>query len=64
MRLLQRYLRACADAASTGDHGRRSPWHDWAEQRFHAANVERAALLAAGDPSPPPSILALMGLGA
>lgn len=59
VRLLQRYLRSCAEGDDpTADR----PWSGWADQRFHAANVERARMLALGDPSPPPAILRLMGM--
>ena len=38
--------------------------HTGALNAFHdAINVERAAMLAAGDPSPPPSMLARLGMG-
>ena len=59
---LQAYLRSCVDAAGDPAAATDGPWSDWADQRFHESNVERAAMLAAGDPSPPPSILTLMGL--
>ncbi|MFT7609423.1 MAG: glyoxylase-like metal-dependent hydrolase (beta-lactamase superfamily II) [Candidatus Aldehydirespiratoraceae bacterium] len=55
VRELQQYLRSLL-APGEG------PWDRWANQRFHVANIERAAMLAAGDPAPPPSILALMGI--
>lgn len=58
VRMLQAYLRGVASGVL--DDG---PWREWSNQRFHAANVERAARLAAGDPSPPPTILRLMGIG-
>ena len=61
VRTLQEYLRACADAGSI-DAMADGPWSAWADQRFHPANVERAAMLAAGDSAPPPTILSLMGL--
>jgi cyclase len=59
---LQAYLRACVDAAGDLSAMAEGPWQTWADQRFHESNVERAAMLDAGDPSPPPSILTLMGL--
>ncbi|GJM39501.1 MAG: hypothetical protein DHS20C19_28680 [Acidimicrobiales bacterium] len=58
IRELQRYLRAVAEGTADA-----AEWADWGNQRFHPANVERAASLAAGDPSPPPTILRLMGIG-
>lgn len=57
VRRLQTYLRALG-----GDSPDDGPWTEWSNQRFHPANVERAARLAAGDPSPPPAILRLMGI--
>lgn len=60
---LQAYLWACAEA--DGDVARlaEGPWSTWADRHFDAVNVERAAMLAAGDPSVPPSMLRLVGLG-
>lgn len=59
---LQRYLQAVIDAG--GDPARlgRGPWDDWSGSAYHAINVERAAMLAAGDMAPPPSMLRLLGL--
>jgi cyclase len=60
---LQAYLRACTtadgDPAAIGP----GPWDGWVDRRFDAVNVERAALLARGDPSTPPAMLRLLGLG-
>jgi len=62
VRDLQTYLAACIDAG--GDVARlgSGPWDTWRARHFDPINVERAALLAAGDPSPPPSMLRLLGL--
>jgi len=59
---LQAYLWACAEA--NGDPGRLAggPWEHWSDRHLDAINVERAAMLAAGDPSVPPSMLRLLGL--
>ncbi len=62
LRDLQRYFTACIDAAGDIAKLGRGPWDDWAAQEFHPINVERAAMLAAGDPSPPPSMLRLLGM--
>jgi cyclase len=62
VRALQSYLRACVAADGDPEAIPEGAWSEWADQRFHISNVERAAMLAAGDPSPPPSVLALMGL--
>lgn len=63
VRMQQDYLRACVAADGRPDQLTDGPWAQWANPEFGAANIERAAMMAAGDPSPPPSILALMGLG-
>jgi glyoxylase-like metal-dependent hydrolase (beta-lactamase superfamily II) len=59
---LQAYLWACAEA--NGDPGRLAggPWEHWSDRHLDVINVERAAMLAAGDPSVPPSMLRLLGL--
>lgn len=59
---LQAYLWACGEA--NGDVSRLAdgPWTAWADRHFDAVNVERAAMLAAGDHSVPPSMLRLVGL--
>jgi hypothetical protein len=59
---LQAYLYACSDAA--GDPGAipDGPWDAWSDRHLDAVNVERAALLAAGDHRVPPSMLRLIGL--
>jgi glyoxylase-like metal-dependent hydrolase (beta-lactamase superfamily II) len=63
VRALQGYLRACA--AADGDPGRigPGPWDGWTDREHDAVNVERAALVAAGDEDAvPPSMLRLAGL--
>ena len=63
VRDLQAYLRACADAE--GDPGRigPGPWEDWSDREHDVVNVERAALVAAGDvDAVPASMLRLAGL--
>jgi glyoxylase-like metal-dependent hydrolase (beta-lactamase superfamily II) len=62
VRAQQDYLRACVAAAGRADDLADGPWSGWASTELTPANVERAALLAAGDDSPPPAILTLMGL--
>jgi hypothetical protein len=59
---LQAYLWACSEA--NGDVARLAtePWQTWTDRHLDAVNVERAAMLAAGDPSVPPSMLRLLGL--
>jgi len=60
---LQAYLWACVEA--DGDAGAipAGPWDDWPGRQWDVVNVERAAMLAAGDESPPPSMLRAMGIG-
>jgi glyoxylase-like metal-dependent hydrolase (beta-lactamase superfamily II) len=62
VRDLQAYLRACVAAA--GDPARLGggPWERWGDREHDAVNVERAAMLAAGDDGVPPSMLRLAGL--
>ena len=59
---LQAYLRACV--AASGDPARigPGPWDDWTDREHDVVNVERAALLAAGDDAVPSSMLRLAGL--
>jgi glyoxylase-like metal-dependent hydrolase (beta-lactamase superfamily II) len=59
---LQAYLRACL--AAQGDVGRLAPgpWDGWSGAEFHAVNVERAALAAAGEERIPDAMLRLIGL--
>lgn len=60
--VLRSYLEACIDAK--GDAGRMAdgPWNQWTGQQHTLINVERAAMLANGDPSPPPSMLSMLGM--
>ncbi|MGI9608431.1 MAG: MBL fold metallo-hydrolase [Acidimicrobiales bacterium] len=60
--LLRQYLNACVDAAGDPSRIPAGAWDSWADSHFTPINVERAAMLAAGDPSPPPSLLGLLGL--
>ena len=62
VRDLQGYLRACV--AAGGDPGAipSGPWDSWRHREHDAINVERAAMLARGDTSIPPSMLRLAGL--
>jgi glyoxylase-like metal-dependent hydrolase (beta-lactamase superfamily II) len=62
VRALQAYLWACVDAGGDAAAIPAGPWDVWTDRRFDAVNVERAARLAAGDPSPPSSALALLGM--
>jgi cyclase len=61
VRDLQGYLRACVDAG--GDPGaiRAGPWDRWEARHLDPINVERAAMLARGDDSVPPSMLRAIG---
>ncbi len=62
VREMQAYLQACIDARGDLAALGPGPWTAWSGAQYHAVNVERAAMLAAGDPSPPPSMLRLLGL--
>jgi glyoxylase-like metal-dependent hydrolase (beta-lactamase superfamily II) len=59
---LRAYLEACIAAAGEPSRLGSGPWDGWSDRHFDAVNVERAAMLAAGDPSPPPSMLRLLGM--
>jgi hypothetical protein len=62
VRDLQAYLRACV--AADGDPAAipAGPWDRWRQREHDEVNVERAALLARGDTSIPPSMLRAAGL--
>lgn len=59
------YLRACVEAKGDPAALPTGPWDGWIERERDAINVERAAMLAAGEPSDsvPPSMLRAIGLG-
>jgi glyoxylase-like metal-dependent hydrolase (beta-lactamase superfamily II) len=59
---LQAYLWACVEA--DGDpHGiPDGPWDEWTDRHLDEVNIERAAMLAAGDDGVPPSMLRAIGL--
>ncbi len=58
---LQDYLQACVDARGDRSRMGSGPWDAWVHAEFTAVNVERAAMLADGDPGPPPSLIAILG---
>ena len=58
---LSDYLSACIEAGGDPTTLRDGPWFTWENQHFHEINVERAHRLASGDPSPPASMLRLLG---
>lgn len=62
VRDLQAYLRACVDADGDPAAIPPGPWDDWRQREFDEVNVERAAMLARGDTSIPPSMLRAAGL--
>jgi cyclase len=62
VRRLQRYLRACVSAAGDPSAIPPGPWDAWPGRRWDEVNVERAAMLAAGDRDIPPSMLRAVGL--
>jgi cyclase len=59
---LRAYFQACLAADGSVERLAEGPWDRWANPEFHPVNVERAALLRRNDPSPPPSLLRLLGL--
>lgn len=59
---LQAYLWACVEAEGDVAAIPSGPWDRWTDRHLDEVNVERAALLAAGDRSVPPSMLRLLGL--
>lgn len=62
VRALQGYLRACILAGGDPARLATGPWDDWSGRELDEVNVERAAMLARGDPSPPPAMLRLLGI--
>jgi cyclase len=62
VRALQGYLQACVDADGDPRRIRTGPWDGWTGRGWDPVNVERAAMLAAGDTSVPPSMLRAAGL--
>lgn len=62
LRLQQDYLRACVEARGDPAGLSSGPWDRWPGGRWHAVNIERAAMLARGDPDVPPSMLRAAGL--
>ena len=62
VRALQAYLRACLAAGGDVERLASGPWDGWSEPAFHAVNVERAALAAAGEDRVPDAMLRLIGL--
>ena len=59
---LQGYLRACVAADGDPTAIPAGPWDRWSHRAHDEVNVERAAMLARGDRSIPPSMLRLAGL--
>jgi cyclase len=62
VRELQAYLRACVAAEGDPSAIPAGPWDAWVDRRWDEVNVERAAMLAAGNRDVPPSILRAVGL--
>jgi cyclase len=62
VRELQGYLRACVDARGDVHAIGPGPWDRWLERDRDAINVEKAAMLAAGNEGMPPSMLKAIGL--
>ena len=62
VRELQGYLRACVAADGDPAAVAPGPWDRWRQREHDEVNVERAAMLARGDTSIPPSMLRAAGL--
>jgi len=62
VRDLQGYLRACVAADGDPRAIPPGPWDGWRQREHDEINVERAAMLARGDTSIPPSMLRAAGL--
>lgn len=62
VRDLQGYLRACVAANGRASAIPPGPWDEWTQREFDEINVERAAMLARGDDTIPPSMLRAAGL--
>lgn len=60
---LSDYLEAVLGANGKPGAMAKGPWDQWNDAHFTPINVERAYMLSQGDPSPPPTMLALLGLG-
>jgi len=58
---LRDYLWAVVGANGDPSAIPKGPWDDWQDRHFDEINVERAALLAQGDRSIPPSLLRRLG---
>ncbi len=59
---LQAYLYACVDAEGDVTQIPAGPWDTWTDRHLDEINVERAAMLAAGDHGVPPTMLRRLGL--
>ncbi len=62
VRDLQGYLRACVAAEGDPAAIPAGPWDSWRHREHDAVNVERAAMLARGDRTIPPTMLRAAGL--
>lgn len=62
VRDLQAYLRACVGAEGDPAAMEAGPWDRWPGAAWTPINIERAAMLAEGNPSPPQRLLSLLGL--
>ncbi len=62
LRRQQDYLRACVAATGNPAAIPAGPWDRWPGRQWDEVNVERAAMLAAGDRAIPPSMLRAAGL--
>ncbi len=61
LELTAAFITACINASGDPNRLASGPWNDWAHPERLPILVERAAMLRDGDPSPPPSMLRLIG---
>ncbi|MEE9413843.1 MAG: hypothetical protein V3V01_01085 [Acidimicrobiales bacterium] len=59
---LQAYLWACVEADGDASKIPAGPWDGWPDRNLDAVNVQRAQMLAQGNTSTPPAMLAMLGI--
>jgi cyclase len=62
LREQQAYLRACVEANGDPTSMPAGPWDMWSDREHDIVNIERAAMLAAGNTNIPPSMLRMAGM--
>jgi hypothetical protein len=61
--VLQAYLYACVEAEGDPTAMPEGPWDEWTDRDLDEINIERAAMLAAGDGGVPKTMLRRIGMG-